>query len=50
MQEVGSGPLDALESLLAQVPVRLESEEPPEAVPLADWLPAPVDDGASREE
>lgn len=50
LQEVGSGPLDALESLLAQVPVRLESEEPPEAVPLADWLPAPVDDGAPREE
>ncbi len=49
LQEVGSGPLDALEALLAQVPVRAESEEPPVAVPLANWLPPASDDGDPRE-
>ena len=49
LQEVGSGPLDALEALLAQVPVRAESEEPPVAVPLTSWLPSAADDGESRE-
>jgi hypothetical protein len=49
LQEVGSGPLDALEALLAQVPARAESEEPPVAVPLASWLPPAVDDGEPRE-
>ncbi len=48
LQEVGSGPLDALEALLAQVPVRAESGEPPVAVPLATWLPT-ADDGEPRE-
>lgn len=39
MAEVGSGPLTALEELLALVPKRVEDEEPPVAIPLALWFP-----------
>ena len=49
LREVGSGPLDALEALLAQVPVRGDEEEPPVPVALADWFPAGPDDDGPRE-
>lgn len=39
IEEVGSGPLEALEELLALVPKRAEDEEPPVAVPLDRWFP-----------
>jgi hypothetical protein len=42
--EVGSGPVDAVEELVALVPKRTE-EEPPVQVPLERWYPA-EDDGA----
>ena len=45
LQEVGSGPLDALEALLAQVPARADAEEPPVAVAPDRWLPRAGDDG-----
>ncbi len=42
--EVGSGPLEALDELVALVPKRTE-EEPPLQIPLARWYPV-EDDGA----
>lgn len=42
--EVGSGPLEALDELVALVPKRTE-EEPPVQVPLERWYPV-EDDGA----
>lgn len=39
MSEVGSGPLEALEQLLALVPVRGVEDEPPVAIPVARWFP-----------
>jgi hypothetical protein len=49
LQEVGSGPLDALESLLTQVPARGDEEEPPVPVALADWFTPGQDDDGPRE-
>lgn len=40
MEEVGSGPLEALEELLALVPARGVEEDPPAAVDVARWFPA----------
>lgn len=37
--EVGSGPLTALEELLALVPKRAGDEEPPTPIPVATWFP-----------
>jgi hypothetical protein len=50
LTEVGSGPLEALQELLALVPVRAEDEEPPTPVDVASWFPLvvlelPLDDG-----
>lgn len=39
IEEVGSGPLEALEELLALVPKRAEDEEPPVPLPLERWFP-----------
>ncbi|HEY4319590.1 MAG TPA: hypothetical protein VGM77_00315 [Gemmatimonadales bacterium] len=39
LHEVGSGPLEALQELLALVPVRADDEEPPVAVPVSLWFP-----------
>ena len=39
MDEVGSGPLEALQELLALVPVRADDEEPPTPVDVARWFP-----------
>ena len=39
LEEVGSGPLEALEELLALVPKRSDEEEPPAAVELSAWFP-----------
>jgi hypothetical protein len=47
LEEVGSGPLDALGDLLAGVRKRLEDEDP-RPVPVGDWFPtadAPARDG-----
>ena len=44
MKEVGSGPLAALEELLALVPVRGVEEDPPAAVEVALWFPDLEDD------
>ena len=40
LDEVGSGPLEALQELLALVPVRADDEEPPAPVDVALWFPA----------
>jgi len=37
--EVGSGPVEALDELLALVPKRAEDEEPPSSLPVAAWFP-----------
>jgi hypothetical protein len=42
LAEVGSGPLEALDELVALVPKRTE-EEPPLRIPLARWFPAEPD-------
>ncbi|HQR18583.1 MAG TPA: hypothetical protein PK948_09430 [Gemmatimonadales bacterium] len=42
LAEVGSGPLEALDELVALVPKRTE-EEPPLRIPLARWYPAEPD-------
>lgn len=45
LEEVGSGPLEALDELLALVPRRSDEEEPPSPVEPAQWfLPAPEPD------
>jgi hypothetical protein len=38
LDEVGSGPLEALQELLALVPVRADDEEPPTPVDVALWF------------
>lgn len=45
LEEVGSGPVETLDSLLAGVRKRME-EEDPRPIPVQDWFPAP--DGAPR--
>ena len=45
LEEVGSGPLEALDELLALVPRRSDEEEPPTPVDPAAWFPPmPADD------
>jgi hypothetical protein len=39
LDEVGSGPLEALEELLALVPKRSDEEEPPQEVAPDAWFP-----------
>lgn len=39
LDEVGSGPLEALDELLALVPRRSDEEEPPAPVEVAAWFP-----------
>jgi hypothetical protein len=39
LDEVGSGPLEALDELLALVPRRSDEEEPPAPVDVASWFP-----------
>jgi hypothetical protein len=39
LQEVGSGPLEALQELFALVPVRADDEEPPVPVAVELWFP-----------
>lgn len=43
-QEVGSGPIEALDELLALVPRRSDEEEPPASVDPAVWFPPESDD------
>ncbi|HEY4099846.1 MAG TPA: hypothetical protein VGM20_03095 [Gemmatimonadales bacterium] len=43
LHEVGSGPIEALQELLALVPVRADDEEPPVPVQLVLWFPPPVE-------
>jgi hypothetical protein len=40
LEEVGSGPLEALDELLALVPKRSDEEEPPAPIEPALWFPA----------
>lgn len=42
LEEVGSGPVETLDDLLAGVRRRMEDEEP-SPVPVADWFPEPDD-------
>lgn len=49
LDEVGSGPLEALQELLALVPVRADDEEPPIPVDVALWFP-PVPIGAAADD
>ncbi len=46
LEEVGTGPVDALTGLLQEVHKRTEDDVPPTPVPLETWFP-PVDDGAA---
>jgi hypothetical protein len=46
LEEVGSGPVETLDSLLAGVRKRLEDEDP-RPMPVAEWFP--VADGAPRD-
>ena len=48
LDEVGSGPLEALDELLALVPKRSDEEEPPAAVEPLAWFPPelPVTDAS----
>jgi hypothetical protein len=46
LDEVGSGPLTALDELLALVPKRSDEEEPPIPVETIAWFP-PEDDAAA---
>jgi len=39
LEEVGSGPIEALEELLALVPKRSDEEAPPSPVPVEAWFP-----------
>lgn len=48
LAEVGSGPLPALEQLLALVPRRVDDEEPPIAIDPAQWFPPPSDAQAEQ--
>jgi hypothetical protein len=43
LEEVGTGPLEALDELLALVPKRSDEEEPPAPVPLDAWFPPVAD-------
>ena len=43
LEEVGSGPLEALDELLALVPKRSDEEEPPAPVDPALWFPPDAD-------
>ncbi len=47
LEEVGSGPIEALHELLQTVPVRADDEEPPLSVDAALWFPVlvPVPEG-----
>lgn len=45
LEEVGSGPVETLDSLLAGVRKRME-EEDPRPIPVQNWFPAP--DGAPQ--
>ena len=42
-EEVGSGPIEALDELLALVPRRSDEEEPPAPVNPAAWFPPGID-------
>jgi len=48
LDEVGSGPVEALEELLALVPARGVEDEPPIPVEVSLWFPPePTDDGGT---
>ncbi len=42
LDEVGSGPLEALHELLAMVPIRADDEDPPASVAPEMWFPPPA--------
>jgi hypothetical protein len=46
LDEVGSGPLAALDELLALVPRRSDEEEPPAPVDVPSWFPPHVEENA----
>lgn len=48
LAEVGSGPVEALEELLALVPRRADDDDPLVPVHLPDWFPTPADASADR--
>lgn len=41
IEEVGSGPVEALDQLLHEARRRTEDEEPPTAIPVETWFPPP---------
>jgi len=43
VQEVGSGPVEALAKLLQEAQRRIDDEQPPEPVPPEDWFAAAAD-------
>lgn len=48
LEEIGAGPLEALEELLAMVP-RRSDEEPPIPIPVERWFTEDVDDADLQE-
>lgn len=47
VEEVGSGPLEALAELLHDVRKRIQDEEPPAPIPVETWYPAPPADATA---
>jgi hypothetical protein len=43
VEEVGSGPVEALAELLREAHKRTDDEHPPVPVPLTDWFSEPTD-------
>ncbi len=43
LEEVGSGPIETLDELLALVPKRSDEEEPPIEIPVGIWFPSEVE-------
>jgi hypothetical protein len=48
VQEVGSGPVEALAQLLQDARRRIDDDQPPVPVPADDWFAAAAPDGPAR--
>ena len=48
IREIGSGPVEALDALVAAVPKRTD-EDPPVRIPVASWYPPEEEDGPTHE-
>ncbi|HET8650495.1 MAG TPA: hypothetical protein VFL95_10665 [Gemmatimonadales bacterium] len=50
VEEVGSGPVEALDQLLHEARRRTEDEEPPTPIPVETWFPPPPEEPATAEQ